>query len=39
MGIFAKAARACGYIDEVLDAFIKLYEIVDSGEDSRNNYE
>ncbi len=35
MGIFTKAARACGYIDEVLDAFIKLDEIVDSGEDSR----
>ena len=36
MGLFTKAARACGYIDDVLDAFIKLDEIVDSGIDSRD---
>lgn len=35
MGVFARAARACGYIDEVLDAFIRLDEICDAGEDSR----
>lgn len=35
MGVFERAARACGYIDEVLDAFIHLDEICDSDEDSR----
>ena len=34
MGIFAEAARECGFIDEIYDAFVRLDEIVDAGEDS-----
>lgn len=35
MGIFTRAARACGFIDEVLEAFEHLDELCDNNEDTR----
>lgn len=34
MGIFTKAARACGFCNDDLEAFMHLDELLDAGEDT-----